>query len=229
MAVQVPLAGSYSSALAKAVPLLSRPPATSTLPFGSNVAVCNKRAVLRLPVAVQVPLAGSYSSALAEMLTVQSPCNQDHAVWQQRRRVIDTCGVEAACDSPGPARRSVAVRQCRNRRQSQKKRVRDCALLGGGSLTEREWDHANSHKQKQVKGASKNVSANFVVRFHSYTSVLRREPSVAIDPCGKRARCSSRETPSELDADFHFAAFPFLWLLPELGTNAFDGAAVFFL
>ena len=40
------------------------PPATSTLPLGSNVAVCQKRAVLRLPVALQVPLAGSYSSAL---------------------------------------------------------------------------------------------------------------------------------------------------------------------
>ena len=31
---------------------------------GSSVAVCESRAVPRLPVAVQVPVAGSYSSAL---------------------------------------------------------------------------------------------------------------------------------------------------------------------
>jgi hypothetical protein len=30
-------------------------------------------------------------------------------------------------------------------------------LLGGRSLPEREWDHANSHKQNQVKGASKKM------------------------------------------------------------------------
>ena len=38
MAVHVPLAGSYSSALLRE-PLLLDPPATSTLPLGSNVAV----------------------------------------------------------------------------------------------------------------------------------------------------------------------------------------------
>lgn len=32
--------GAYSSALAKAVPLISRPPAATTIPSGSNVAVC---------------------------------------------------------------------------------------------------------------------------------------------------------------------------------------------
>ena len=37
MAVHVPLAGSYSSALLRG--LLASPPATSTLPLGSNVAV----------------------------------------------------------------------------------------------------------------------------------------------------------------------------------------------
>jgi hypothetical protein len=36
---QVPNAESYSSALTVGWPLLSRPPATSTLPLGSNVAV----------------------------------------------------------------------------------------------------------------------------------------------------------------------------------------------
>src|SRR4029077_1753642 len=44
----VPVAGSYSSALARA-PLVPCPPATSTLPSGSNVAVCNWRAAPRLP------------------------------------------------------------------------------------------------------------------------------------------------------------------------------------
>ena len=38
MALQVPLAGSYSSALLRMPPLY--PAATSTLPLGSNVAVC---------------------------------------------------------------------------------------------------------------------------------------------------------------------------------------------
>ena len=62
--VQVPLAGSYNSALAETLRRPSNPPATSTVPLGSKVAVCSARAVLRLPVGVQVPLAGSYSSAL---------------------------------------------------------------------------------------------------------------------------------------------------------------------
>ncbi len=60
--VQVPVAGLYSSALAKIghepstqVPL---PPATSTWPLGSSVAVWPKRAVVMLPVAVHVPAAG---------------------------------------------------------------------------------------------------------------------------------------------------------------------------
>ena len=54
---------SYSSALLKELPL--NPPATSTLPEGSSVAVCKYRAVLRLPVLLQLPVAGSYSSAKA--------------------------------------------------------------------------------------------------------------------------------------------------------------------
>ena len=63
MSLQLPSAGSYSSELFKETPLTS-PPATSTLPEGSSVAVCSVRAVERLPVAVHVPVAGSYSSAL---------------------------------------------------------------------------------------------------------------------------------------------------------------------
>ena len=62
---------SYSSALAGLPPVC--PTATSTLPLGSNVAVCKERAMLRLPVAVQVPLAGSYSSALVKTTPVPCP------------------------------------------------------------------------------------------------------------------------------------------------------------
>jgi hypothetical protein len=45
---------------------------------------------------------------------------------------------------------------------------RDRALLGGGSLPEREWDHANGHKHKQVKGASKKMRFDvwFSLYFH---------------------------------------------------------------
>src|SRR5438034_988728 len=70
--VQLPLPGSYSSALVAGLPLLSSPAATSTMPLDSNVAVCRVRATLRLPVRVQLPLAGSYSSVLARMLLVLS-------------------------------------------------------------------------------------------------------------------------------------------------------------
>jgi len=36
-------------------------------------------------------------------------------------------------------------------------RVRDRALLGAGSLPEREWDHANRQQQKKIKCASKKM------------------------------------------------------------------------
>ena len=64
--------------------------------------------------AVQVPLAGSYSSALARAPPLSSPCNQHHAVGQQRRRVLIACGVEAARGSPGPARWIVQFRAREN-------------------------------------------------------------------------------------------------------------------
>src|SRR5271167_3527151 len=38
-------------------PLLSSPPATTTLPFGRKVAVCPSRALRRLPVTAHLPLA----------------------------------------------------------------------------------------------------------------------------------------------------------------------------
>src|SRR5439155_6529349 len=50
--------GSNVSAVAR-MPSLFFPPATSTLPSGSNVAVYRHRALLRLPVTVQFPVAGS--------------------------------------------------------------------------------------------------------------------------------------------------------------------------
>ena len=62
---------SYSSALARS-PLAPKPPAASTIPLGSKVAVCSPRAVLRLPVGVQVLLAGSYNSTLAKALKLLS-------------------------------------------------------------------------------------------------------------------------------------------------------------
>jgi hypothetical protein len=71
--IQVPLAGSYSSALADTLILLSNPPATNTIPLGSRVAVCWERAVLRLPVDIQVPLAESYSSALVRTALTPNP------------------------------------------------------------------------------------------------------------------------------------------------------------
>src|SRR5437899_2100436 len=63
VAVKVPVPGLYSSALARYVPLLY-PPAISTIPLLSGVAVCFQRAVVMLPVVVKVPVAGLYSSAL---------------------------------------------------------------------------------------------------------------------------------------------------------------------
>jgi hypothetical protein len=89
---------------------------------------------------------------------IKSPCNKDLAVGQQSGRVKIACCVEAASESPGPARRIVAGRQCRDWPRSQKQRAR--ALLGCGSLPEREWDHANGYKQNQVKGTSKKMGSN---------------------------------------------------------------------
>src|SRR5208282_3919289 len=53
----VSVAGSYSSALAEA--LDPRPPAISTRPLSSSVAVSRQRRLFRLPVGVKVPAVGS--------------------------------------------------------------------------------------------------------------------------------------------------------------------------
>jgi hypothetical protein len=60
----------------------------------------------------------------------------------------------------------------RHRRRSQKKRVRDRVLLGGGSLPEREWNHAKGHKQ--VKRASNKMRFNVWVSlfFHFRFNLL---------------------------------------------------------
>src|SRR5450756_1944188 len=106
VAVQDPLPGSYSAAEAsgglRLALLLPEPPATSTLPSGSSVAVWNMRGVGMLPVAVQDPLFGSYSSAEASgglpppvsppgtlLLTVPPvtstwPSGSSVAVWNMR-------------------------------------------------------------------------------------------------------------------------------------------------
>ena len=52
--VGVAVCVAYSSALLRTTKPVPVPPATSTMPLGSKLAVCSARAVLRLPVAVQV-------------------------------------------------------------------------------------------------------------------------------------------------------------------------------
>src|SRR5450756_1874813 len=103
VAVQNPLPGSYSSAEAsgglRLALLLPRPPATSTLPSGSSVAVWDWRGMGMLPVAVQDPLLGSYSSAEASVgppppmsppgsavppATSTLPSGSSVAVWNMR-------------------------------------------------------------------------------------------------------------------------------------------------
>src|SRR5205807_2568816 len=73
--VQVPLSGSYSSALAIGGEgkVISSAPATCTMPLGNNVAVFADRPLFRLPVTVQVPVAGSYSSALGRAPLLSPP------------------------------------------------------------------------------------------------------------------------------------------------------------
>ncbi len=61
-----PVAGLYSSALDRPPPaLVQHPPATSTSPPRSKVAVASLRAAGMLPVGAKVRVAGSYNSAEA--------------------------------------------------------------------------------------------------------------------------------------------------------------------
>ena len=59
---KAPARGSKSSAVAVTPPELF-PPATSTEPLVSKVAVCDERSADMVPVSAKVPLAASYSSA----------------------------------------------------------------------------------------------------------------------------------------------------------------------
>ncbi len=64
VAVKVPVAGLYSSALLRS-PLPSIPPGDEYHGRWARASRCdNMRAVVMLPVAVKVPVAGLYSSAL---------------------------------------------------------------------------------------------------------------------------------------------------------------------
>jgi uncharacterized membrane protein len=67
VAVNVPLTGSYTSAVFRYVPVY--PPVISTLPLGSSVAVWEARnAAMGLLIVVNAPLTGSYSSAVFDAL-----------------------------------------------------------------------------------------------------------------------------------------------------------------
>ena|SRR5438477_11323621 len=115
VAVQVPVAGSYNSALDKA-PLL-KPPAASTFPLESNVSANDSRPVVILPVAVHVPVAGLYSSALARGGAVQqvfgskppatstSPSASRVVVWLTR----GTFMLPVLLNPPEPARAGIAM------------------------------------------------------------------------------------------------------------------------
>src|SRR5450759_3601102 len=89
-AYRVALPGSYSSAVTTGASA-PKPPATSTLPSGSSVAVWDWRGVTMLPAAVQDPLPGSYRSAEARApllpeppATSTLPSGSSVAVWSAR-------------------------------------------------------------------------------------------------------------------------------------------------
>src|SRR5690349_2635490 len=69
VAVHLPAAGLYSSAL------LPEPPTTSTWPLASSVAVCSSRGVVMLPVLVHVPedCAATGAAGLTASPTASSP------------------------------------------------------------------------------------------------------------------------------------------------------------
>ena len=73
VAANVPASGSYNTALARTVVVLPPsasdvPPAISTIPLASNVAVWFNLVAVMSPAAVNIPASGSYSSALAREL-----------------------------------------------------------------------------------------------------------------------------------------------------------------
>jgi len=116
--VNVPLAGSYNSAVAPT------PLTTSTFPLGRSVAVSELSGTVMLPVAVNVPVAGSYSSAVAVVPPASSTMPLGRSVAELRATVmlpvtanVPVAGsyssavvVEPPVTSTNPLSRSVAVR-----------------------------------------------------------------------------------------------------------------------
>ena len=90
VAVHVPVAGSYSSALRDSTEALLIPPATSTSPFGSNVAVCMPRAVWRLLVGFHLPATGIVMSLSAVALS-ESACPPLLVVGVAAENARQTC------------------------------------------------------------------------------------------------------------------------------------------
>ena len=111
MALQVPLAGSYSSALVKAPPLYNSP-CHQHLAVGQQrrrvIVACGVEAARGTPGPAGRVV--QFRAAKIAAATDRSPCHQHLAVGQQRRRVIRACGVEAARGTPRPAGRVVQFR-----------------------------------------------------------------------------------------------------------------------
>src|SRR5437879_794544 len=93
--LHVPLVRSYSSDEVRKPPKVrSLPPATSTSPVGSRVAVWKARLLFTLPVVLQVPLPGSYTSDGAALPTTNtSPVFSRVAVWAFRARLMLPVGL----------------------------------------------------------------------------------------------------------------------------------------
>src|SRR6266478_3447460 len=91
--IQVPVPGSYNSALAKPLPELSHLPATKTLPFVSSVAVKLLRPILMLPVAVHVPgVAAVAAVATVPVTDLLNPAKARRRPSEQRTKPITARG-----------------------------------------------------------------------------------------------------------------------------------------
>src|SRR5689334_20480696 len=87
VAVQVPVVGSYTSAVAQAPPPLP-PPVTRTLPLGSSVAVCPLRALAMLPLAVQPPVGRPACGAPGAASVTRPPCSDSTHAPSPGSRVV---------------------------------------------------------------------------------------------------------------------------------------------
>src|SRR5215470_3383657 len=121
VAAHVPVAGLYSSALATGRPVTSPPmipPATSTLPSWSSVAVAPVTAKGMLPVGENVRVAGLYSSAVAvpPPATSTLPPGSRVAVWPEWASRIEPVGTQVfGGPSPRPAALAAGARGTRLR------------------------------------------------------------------------------------------------------------------